>query len=97
MDSTQNDRPDYSRATRYPKHEGIVFKPGKRHDLEFVTWTDMGHGWERGIAHVQKGESASNPCSTKPDSDFYGPATVEYQRAPDGGLVVTVRALESVG
>lgn len=49
-------------------------------DLE---WVDLGGtGWRRASVTLDKGDTASNPASTKPERVIHGPAVVTYEAAP---------------
>jgi hypothetical protein len=51
---------------------------------------DRGHGWATTTVELKDGETAWNPASTK--SAITGPAHLEYDIAPDGGVVLTIDA-----
>lgn len=44
---------------------------------------------------LKAGETAWNPCSTKRENDFRGPARVTYESFSDGGWNVRVEDLPS--
>lgn len=52
------------------------------HDGSTLEWKPLGRGWEEAVLILPEGDTAWNPASTK--TVIYGPATVTYQRDPNG-------------
>jgi hypothetical protein len=55
--------------------------------LADLDWIDIGHRWERASIYLERGETAPNPASTKPERQIHGPATVTYDRHPTQILI----------
>ena len=60
-----------------------------RIDYDNLNWVPLGEGWYKAEVSLKEGDSAWNPASTK--RELYGPATVLYRKAPDGGITVLVK------
>jgi hypothetical protein len=56
----------------------------KHFSLDDLTWRDVGNGWKFASVTLSRGETTDNVVSTK--KLIYGPASVEFWQAPDGGI-----------
>jgi hypothetical protein len=53
--------------------------------LEDLDWVSLGDtGWERASVTLEKGDTATNPASTKEENVIHGPALVSYDRHRTG-------------
>lgn len=55
-------------------------------DLEWDSPDDA--GWSRASVTLERGDTASNPASTKPERAIHGPAVVTYERTRAGINVI---------
>ena len=58
------------------------------HGYDDLRWEEWSEGWKRATVLLLRGDTAWNPASTK--GVIYGPATVTYERGPDGGVTAIV-------
>lgn len=56
--------------------------------LDDLDWVPLGHGWERAAVLLERGDTASNPASTKEENVLRGPASVTYDRHRSGIHVI---------
>lgn len=63
---------------------------GATYSYDDLRFRYIGSGWDRATVVLQKDETAWNPVSTK--HLIYGPATVTYERGPDGGVSAYITA-----
>lgn len=59
------------------------------HDLNDLDWVRLRNpGHNRAAVLLEKGDTVENPASTK--GPIHGPASVTFDRYPDGGIDVIV-------